>query len=207
MEKKITAIPFNKPARVGNFKLWRTNFMLEFMPSRDMLSEEDQVRLDKGEIKLKKQRTSIECINISNLDGSWMTRIPQTWEMYGMLTLAWQWYNGDNEDEKKRGKDYFTTVLSNMAFCGSISNEYYHQALMMIATAYAYPVLLSDKKKFKDFSKEAENLIKDFLSWRKDFDKRVNRPLTEEEQRQEEAAQQIMEEMEKQQENDEGTKG
>lgn len=207
MEERITAIPFGMPARVGNFKLWRTRFGIEFMPTRDMLSEEDQARLDKGEIKLKKQKSDIECINISNLDGTWMTRIPQTYEMYGMLTIAWQWYNSDKAEEKKRGEDYFSTVLSNMSYVSSISNDYYHQALMMIATAYAHPVLLSDKKKFKDFSKEAESLIKNFLSWRKEYDKRMNRPLTEAELRQDEAAQQIMEEMEKQQENDEGTKG
>lgn len=205
MDKSITAIPFGKAARVGNFKIWRSAFMLEFMPSRDMLSEEDQKRLDKGEIRLKKQKEKIECINISNLDGSWLTRIPQTYEMYGMLTLAWQWYNSDKEDEKKRGEDYFSTVLSNMSYVSSISNGFYHQALMMIATAYAHPVLLSDKQQFKDFSKEARQLIKDFLLWRKEYDKRINRKLTEEEQRQDEIAQEILDKIEQQ--NDETAEG
>ena len=206
MKETVTAIPFGKAARVGNFKMWRSNFMLEFMPTPDMLSEEDRERLEKGEIKLKKQKENIECINISNLEGSWMVRIPQTWEMYGMLTLAWQWYNSDKEDEKKHGEDYFATVLANMSYTSSISNGFYQQALMMVATAYSHPSLLSDKKSYKNFSKEAAQLVQDFLKWRKEYDRRMNKPLTDEEMQQDETAQQIMDEMEKQQ-SDEGTKG
>ena len=198
MDKNVPYIPFGNPTRVGNFKLWRSRFSYEFKPTREMLSDEDKVRFDKGEIKLKKQKEDIECINVSNLDGSWMTRIPQTYEMYGMITLAWQWYNSEKEELKKRGEDYLTTVFSNFLWCGSISNGYYHQALAMIATAYAHPELLSDKKKFKEFSKEAKQVIEEFLVWRKEFDKHRNRKLSKEEMRQDETAQEILDKIEQQ---------
>lgn len=204
MEDGVAAIPFGKAVRVGNFRIWRSNFTLDFMPTCEMLSEEDRARLDRGEIRLKRQKENVECINISNMDGTWMTRIPQTYEMYGMLTMAWQWYNSDNAEEKKRGEDYFSTVLSNMSYVSSIGNGFYHQALMMVATAYAYPALLSDRKKSREFGREADSLVRDFLSWRKEYDRHMNRPLSGEEMSRDEAAQQIMEEMEKRQDDSGG---
>lgn len=142
------SIPFVKPVRVGNFKLWRSKTVI-----------------GKGKDKL-----DIEAINVSNLDGTWSVRIPATFEMFGMIVAAYQWYNSDNDEEKKRGEDYLFTVFSNMMYVSSVCNGFYHRGVQMVSTVYAYPDVLRDKKKFKSLKKEAEGTIKRFLEWRKDYD-------------------------------------
>ena len=60
-EKKPREIPFGKPARIRDFKMWRTK------------------------IKIDKTKT-IEAIVISNFDGTWKVQIPQTYLMFRALT-------------------------------------------------------------------------------------------------------------------------
>ena len=60
-EKRPREIPFVKPVRIGNFKMWRT-----------------KVRLNKKEI--------IEAIVITNLEGTWKVQIPQTYLMFRALS-------------------------------------------------------------------------------------------------------------------------
>ena len=196
MDKNIAVIPFGKSVRVGNFKLWRSRIVLEFLPTRDMLKEEDKVRLDKGEIKLKKQKESIEAINISNLDESWMVRIPQTYEMFVMISQCYEWYMSDDEKAKQRGEDFLTTVFGNMQFVSSITNGYYQEGCFMVAAAYSDPTLLSDKKKFKAFKDEADGVMKRYLKWREEFDKFANKGLPEEEMKEDEQVQKIMQNIE-----------
>ena len=109
MEKELAKIPFGKPARIGNFKIWRSKMELTFTP--DITEKEMD---GKGRTVVRKQKETIECINISNLDGTWMTRIAETFEMFVMLTQCYGWYMSDDEEAKQRGKDYLTTVLSNL---------------------------------------------------------------------------------------------
>ena len=70
-EKKGREIPFGKPARIGNFKMWRT-----------------KVGVGKKE--------TIEAIVISNLDGTWKVQIPQTYLMFRALTDLFS--TEDNKD-------------------------------------------------------------------------------------------------------------
>ena len=56
-------IPFNRAVRVGNFKVWRS-----------------RVSLGSG-----KDKTSIEAVSVSNLDGSWKVQIPSTSQMFGFI--------------------------------------------------------------------------------------------------------------------------
>ena len=60
-EKTPREIPFGKPARIGNFKMWRTH-----------------VRVGKKE--------TIEAIVISNADDTWKVQIPQTFLMFRALS-------------------------------------------------------------------------------------------------------------------------
>lgn len=60
-EKK--EIPFGKPARVGNFKIWRGRKIT-----------------GRGNGKM-----SIDQINISSLDGEWQVKIPSTVGMFAMI--------------------------------------------------------------------------------------------------------------------------
>lgn len=180
-EKNKAVIPFVKPVRVGNFKLWRT-------------------RVDMG------KKTTIEAINISDLDGAWCVRVPQTFEMFGLLTIAYQWINGNDAAERERGEAYLRTMISNMFYVSSVSNGYYGQAVQMVSAIYADPALLTDKDKNKQLKKEVDSLKKKYLAWREEYDKRMaqNEP-TEKEAEQEEIAEQAMNVLEKE-DNAEGEK-
>lgn len=56
-------IPLGKPARVGNYKLWRSG-----------------KQVGKG-----KNKYSIEQINVSSIDGDWQIKIPATVGMFSMI--------------------------------------------------------------------------------------------------------------------------
>lgn len=192
MEEKVQ-IPFVKPARVGNFRVWRSKIELGVTPD---ITEKTEKDAESMRHKPKRQKVTIEAINISNLDGSWMIRIPETYEMFAMLTAVYDGLHSDNADIKERSRDYLSTVFTNMMYASSISNGYYHQGLFMVAAAYTDPDLLRDKKKFKAFKKEADGVMTRFLAWHKEFDKVVGRELSDDELRQDEAAQGIMQKME-----------
>jgi len=190
-------IPFVKAVRFGNFRLWRSRVAYEFMPTRDMLSEEEQALLDRGELKLRKQKETIEAVNVSNLDGSWTVRVPQTFEMFGMLQSAYAWHCSDDDAIRKRGDEFLSTVLANMQWASCVTNGHYHQALFMVATAYANPDLLRDRKQRKAFMKEWEGLADRFLKWRDEYDAFMRRQEKEYDPKDDEMAETAREELEK----------
>lgn len=59
--KKYREIPFGKPARIGNFKMWRT-----------------KVKVDK--------KQTVEAIVVSDVEGLWKVQIPETYLMFRALT-------------------------------------------------------------------------------------------------------------------------
>ena len=170
-EDAVVGIPFGRPARMGNFRVWRST-----------------VVVGKG-----KAKTGIECINVSNLDGTWLVRIPQTFEMFGMLTVAYQWANSENTEERRRGDGFIRTALSNMAYVSMVCNGFFHHGVEMIAAAYANPSLLQDTEEGKNFIGDARGTVERFLAWREEYDKHVtdNEP-TDKDIRQEEFAEEAM---------------
>ena len=170
-EDAVVGIPFGRPARMGNFRVWRST-----------------VVVGKG-----KAKTGIECINVSNLDGTWLVRIPQTFEMFGMLTIAYQWANSENTEERRRGDGFIRTALSNMAYVSMVCNGFFHHGVEMIAAAYANPSLLQDTEEGKNFIEDAKGTVERSLAWREEYDKHVadNEP-TDKDIRQEEFAEEAM---------------
>ena len=166
MDRKI---PFVKPVRVGNYKLWRT-----------------KVTTGKG-----KDKTDIEQVCISDLEGLWQVKIPATFAMFADISEMYA-------DEKMTPA--LSTIVSNMLGVTTVTNGYFHRAVQMISTVYFNPDLLRDKKQRKPFVKETEALVKDFLDWRKAYDEREreNAP-TEEDEHNEEVLEEILEETEKDQ--------
>ena len=161
-------IPFNKAARVGNYKVWR---------SRHKVGD-----------------TTIEVLNVSTLDGAWMTRIPSTLEMFGWLCMAYSDYKSEDIQQKAQGEAVMTTVFSNMLYVSSIGNGYYQRALELCATVYAHPSLLDKKsKEHNGFVKDVKAIIDMFLEWRKGYEEKV-RTLepTEKESRQDEIAEEAL---------------
>lgn len=166
MDRKI---PFVKPVRVGNYKLWRT-----------------KVTTGKG-----KDKTDIEQVCISDLEGLWQVKIPATFSMFAAISEMYA-------DEKMTPA--LSTIVANMLGVTTVTNGYFHRAVQMISTVYFNPDLLRDKKQRKPFVKETEALVKDFLDWRKAYDEREreNAP-TEEDEHNEEVLEEILEETEKDQ--------
>lgn len=171
-EDAVVGIPSGRPARMGNFRLWKTLTVV-----------------GKG-----KAKTNVECINVSDLDGTWLVRIPQTYEMFGMLTVAYQWSQSEDMEERRRGNGFIRTAISNMFYVSSVCNGFFHHGIEMVAAAYANPILLQDTKEGQSFMADAKDSIERFLVWRKEYEKHVkeNEP-TEQDLHQEDIAEEAME--------------
>lgn len=170
-EDSVVSIPFGRPARIGNFRLWKSS-----------------VVVGKG-----KSKTNIECINVSDLDGTWLVRIPQTYEMFSMLTVSYQWSKSENVEERRRGVGFIRAALSNMFYVSSVCNGFFHHGIEMIAAAYSNPTLLQDTKEGKSFMEDAKDSVARFLKWREEYEKHVKeQEPTEQDLHQEEIAEDAM---------------
>ena len=166
-----STIPFGKPARIGNFKIWKSKFELVSDPTeeqRKKVAEES-----KGKRKAVRQKVTIDCINVSILDGSWTVRIPQTFEQFAMLSLAYSWSLSDDKDEQVKGTDYLRTAISNMYYVSCICNGFFHHGVEMVTSAYVDPELLKENERGVAFLKDAKQTIERFLEWRKGYDAMV----------------------------------
>ena len=176
-KKKIREIPFVKPARVGNFKLWRSKFKMTVTPT-----EADKERVFKesgGKKKAVSKSYDIEQINVSDLDGCWQIKIPATYSMFGMINQLF----AENEDAR------IATILGNMMFASAIPNGYFHTAITMVANIFSDPTMLTDEKEFEKLKKNTDALIKAFLDWRKMYDEKMKEfEPTEEDDKHEEIA-------------------
>lgn len=150
-------IPFGMPARIGNFKIWKSKYTFD---------------KDADGKKIKPQIVG-DCINISILDGSWTVRIPQTFEQFAMLSLAYSWSLSEDKDEQVKGREYLRTAISNMYYVSCICNGFYHHGVEMITSAYTDPDLLKENERGVAFLKDAKQTIERFLEWRKGYDKLV----------------------------------
>lgn len=161
-------IPYGKPARVGNYRIWRSKYPV-----------------GKG-----KEKDFIDQINVGNLDGTWQVKIPATFEMYAILTELYA-----DEGKQESLAEYinniaFVTITGNGYFQRAVE-------LVAIAYANP-SLLTKKDKQHKAFVKNAEALIKAFLEWRKVYEERVrlDEP-TEHDDKQEEVLEQMLDELEK----------
>lgn len=167
MDRKI---PFVKPARVGNYKIWRT-----------------KATVGKG-----KDKYDVEQICVSDLEGVWQVRIPETNVMFSAVS-------GLYADEELAGS--LSTIFANMLMVSSIPNGFFHRAVQMCSALYFNPDLLRKKKERKDLVKEAKKLVEDFLEWREVYESQVkgNEP-TEEQEHSDEVLEDMLDEVDKQEE-------
>lgn len=181
---KRLEIPLGKPARVGNYKVWRT----------------------KKELGRGKDKVEIDQINISTLDESWQVKIPATFDMYGMIRELFAQMcdtpdpSGVSLLNQRAGQ--LTTIFGNMLYASCIANGYFQQAVNLCATLYANPDLLKEEdKNHEKILKDVKALVQGFLAWRKDYDAHVaaNSP-SEEDLQQEQVAEEMLDELERQQE-------
>ena len=120
-EDNPLVIPFGKAVRVGNYKLWRGNYA----------------------IGRAKDKMSVECIYISTVDGSWMTRIPATSAMYSTLTNGYA-----TVDENLRGQ-FLGMILTNIYNVSTIPSVALHDAFYFLTEMMTYPYLLLSEDEMK----------------------------------------------------------
>lgn len=124
-------IPFGKAVRVGNFKLWRGNYV----------------------IASGKDKTAIECIHVSSLDGSWMVRIPSTSSMFGTICSGYA-----TVDETLR-EQYLGMILTNIYNVSNISSVALHDGFNFLVEMMTFPyMLLSEKEMERRMKKNMEKL-------------------------------------------------
>lgn len=162
-------IPFGKASRIGNYKVWRSKF--NFTPTDE---ERERVRRESGG-KRKAVGFEIEQINISNLDGSWSTRIPQTCGMYGVISMAY-----DNPDDNAR-QSYLTNLFGNMMNVCMLENTYVHDGFSVLLEIMQVPYLLLPEKEMvrrmkegwkpsdKESQEDIDNHIKDMVKYRREL--------------------------------------
>lgn len=126
-------IPYVGCARVGNFKLWKS--------------------------RVRERKTDV--LHISDMDGTWAVKIPQTYLAFPMI-----------EEAYKEGNDeYLHTVISNMNFVCAIANGFYQRGVAMVGHAYLKPELLQEGYHpeegpgYADMMDEAKKICDGFLKW------------------------------------------
>lgn len=132
MEKKNDAllIPFVKPVRIGNYKLWRSRYV----------------------IKSGKERTDMECINVSNLEGSWSVRIPATATMFSVIA------NGYATVDEKLRDNFLGMLFTNIYNISTSASASRHDAFFILTEMMSFPYLLLPEK---EMQKRMEKGMKD----------------------------------------------
>lgn len=134
-------IPYVKPARFGNFKLWRS-----------------------------RSATGVEVINVSDVEGSWQVKIPSTFEMFAIISALYQDYSSDFPERRKKGEEALGRILSNMMYVTVVGNGYFHAAIMLVSACYAFPSYLEPGSAgFNAIKGRCQQLINDFLAWREKY--------------------------------------
>lgn len=154
MKKNETTnpIPFVKPAEVGHFLISRRTK------------------------SLGKMKGGVEQIVITDKEGLWQVCVPQTYEMYGILTSLFRDFRSDDADKSKQAKDVMFTYFTNMMWATSLGNGFYQRGLLLLAQLYTTPEI-GDEKAFLD---ELNHLKEDFKQWKKGYDAAMHVPTPEE---------------------------
>lgn len=156
-------IPFVKPARVGNFKVWRS----------------------KKTMGAGRSRMDVEQINVSDLEGLWQVKIPATSTMFGLVRDLY----ADAEAHEKN-EQYLLLFFSDMLYASCIANGYFHRGIKLLAEAYANPdILMEGKEGNEAFLENLAALRYGFLEWWEGYKSHVasNEP-TEDEMRSDQVA-------------------
>ena len=106
-------IPFGKAVRVGNYKVWRSR-------SREM-----------------------EQVNVSNLDGTWVVKIPQSAAMFGTIMQAFV-----TTDENLRDQ-FLGMIFTNMQNVCLVNSESLHDAFFFLTEMMSFPYLLLPEKEME----------------------------------------------------------
>lgn len=149
MAENKNPIPFGKAMRIGNYKVWRSKSSISYTPTEE---ERQKTRSESnGTRKAVTAKFNIDVINISNLDGSWSTKIPSTMGMYSIILQAFE--------QKENDRDMFLTMLfGNFLSICTVSNVFIHDAFSFLMNIMQFPyILLPEKEMVKRMKQGYKN--------------------------------------------------
>lgn len=155
-EKKPREIPFGKPVRIRNYKMWRTRISIE-------------------------KKKVIQAIVISDLNGLWMVRIPETYLMFRALTDLYS-------TEDLNDFEILFTFLNNFNFCTQISHGSFQNFFVLCIYGYMHPEVLDkgyepeDKKylSYDEFLYRVKRCIEEYKLYVEEEKKRKEAEASEE---------------------------
>ena len=104
-------IPFGRAVRVGNFKLWR-----------------GRLAVGSG-----KDKTGIETVNVSNIDGTWKVQIPSTSQMFAFICAQYATVDTEKRDQ------FLGMVLTNMLNINLTPSAALHDSLFFLTEMMSFP--------------------------------------------------------------------
>jgi hypothetical protein len=114
-------IPYGRAVRVGNFKLWRGNYVTSS----------------------GKERVSVECVHVSSLDGAWMVRVPSTSQMFGFICTQYATFD-PNIRENMLGM-----VITNMYNVCLTPSPALHDGFWFLSEMLTFPYMLLSEKEME----------------------------------------------------------
>ena len=163
---KKNEIPFIKPARVGNFKVWR----------------------NRKTIGTGRDKAEIEQINVSTLDEGWQIRIPATYDMFGLISELF-----GSEEHKGRLVNIFSNMLYASCIANGYFQQAVNMCASCYASPN---VLNEEDSEHEGFVHDVKALVAGFLEWRREYEKKIAALAPDEdEDRADEVADEMMEEV------------
>ena len=102
----------------------------------------------------------VPVLEVSNLEGTWMVRIPYDSETYQMACML---------IDAKEDNELIDVYLTNLQTVSGIPNGYYQQGVLLLTMCYMNPGLLSRSvfpgREQRQFRKDVRMLRKMFLEW------------------------------------------
>ena len=120
------------------------------------------------------------CIQVRNVDATWLVRVSSDGETYGVLDGLLTLYEEKGDDDGV--SNALHTLFFTWQLVTGISNGYFHSAIQMLGEAYVDTSLLKGgvfNKKKRDFRRRADKLRKMFLDWSSERDKITRRQENE----------------------------
>lgn len=113
----------------------------------------------------------VSVIEVSNLDKSWVVRIPSYFSSYAIVNRLMK-EKSDGVENADRNLSMFATNYMQVSM---IPNGYFHQGIVLLCAAYYHPDLLkvrvlNPSKESKAFKRDAKRLVDAFIAWRKEYD-------------------------------------
>ena len=125
-------------------------------------SYDDDFRYKNWKIR-RYDHEDVPVMEFSNLEGTWMVRVPYDCETYNLANLM---------RALKERNEIVDVYLTNLMTLSMIPNGYLHEAVMMLMMAYVNPSLVSDtmfpNKAQRTYRRDWKAVMKLLVAWGKE---------------------------------------